>query len=147
MDTYHRLFRFKELLQVWDGIYHAGQYDSSSIIMVFDACGISGSLQAAHDAYARLYKDKFKFNKGVLHSWIRCLCKLGEVGEATRIVCTGMDNNVCLMEVRPDVEAIRILLSHAPSDELRSQILLRVERHLPRLWSTLPEEMRQPSSS
>jgi hypothetical protein len=142
MDTYQRLGLFAQTWAVWDQMYFAGQYDNTSVSVIFDACGHNGRADFAQQVYSRLSHDRFKFNLANFHSWIECVCRLGNLSEATRIVCIGMLKDPCFRHIRPDIETIRLLLSFARSPHTREQILIRIERHLPSVWIRLPESMK-----
>ncbi|KAG6868884.1 hypothetical protein C0993_008632 [Termitomyces sp. T159_Od127] len=140
MNTYQRLGCFADAYRVWNTMYVSGRFDHVSVSIMFDACGYAGSADIAKKVFAQLARDRFSFNLHNWKSWVECLCRVRRLNEALRTVCMemGKDGNT----VPPDVEVLRIVIKFARRNRVEADVLEQLERHLPELWKTLPEDLR-----
>ncbi|KAI0068133.1 hypothetical protein BV25DRAFT_1818504 [Artomyces pyxidatus] len=139
MDTYQRAGSFIEARRVWDTLYLTGKADNTSISIIFDACGYAGAPRAAAEIYRKLREDGYTLNKNNWYAWLECLCRLGQLDEATRQVC--MEMKTSPDGIAPDVECVRILVKFAHKDEAAREVLNRIQRFLPALWQNLPSSI------
>jgi len=142
MDTYQRLGCFGDAYRVWETMYLSGRFDHISVSIILDACGYAGAWPAAKKICTQLFNDRFSFNLHNWNTWIECLCRLGRLNDALKVVCMemGKDQNT----VVPNVESARILIKFARRDNLYAEVAQRLEQHVPELWRMLPEDLRQP---
>ncbi|RDB29072.1 hypothetical protein Hypma_015799 [Hypsizygus marmoreus] len=142
MDTYQRLGCFGDAYRVWDTMYLSGRFDHISVSIILDACGYAGAWQLARKICTQLFNDRFSFNLRNWNTWIECLCRLGRLNDAVKVVCLEMGKNQ--ITVAPDVESARILIKFARRDNQQAVVAERLERYVPELWKMLPEDLRQP---
>ncbi|KAG5647780.1 hypothetical protein DXG03_008503 [Asterophora parasitica] len=140
MDTYQRLGCFGDAYRVWDTMYLSGRFNHVSVSIILDACGYAGAWQVAKKICTQLFRDRFSFNLHNWNTWVECLCRLGRLNDALKIVCTEMGKNQ--NTVAPDVETARILIKFARRDGQEEDVLERLEKYLPELWVRLPEDLR-----
>ncbi|GLB35900.1 putative PPR repeat [Lyophyllum shimeji] len=141
MDTYQRLGCFADAYRVWETMYLSGRFNHVSVSIILDACGYAGAWQAARKITTQLFRDRFSFNLHNWNTWIECLCRLGRLNDAVKVVCLEMGKNQ--NTVAPDVESARILIKFARRDKQEAVVLDRLERYLPELWTSLPADLRE----
>ncbi|KAG6841750.1 hypothetical protein C0991_007079 [Blastosporella zonata] len=142
MDTYQRLGCFADAYRLWDTMYLTGRFNHVSVSIILDACGYAGAWEAAKKICTQLFRDRFSFDLHNWNTWIECLCRLNRLNDALRVVCLEMGKNG--NTVAPDVESARILIKFARRDNMDAEVLERLQRYLPELWETLPEDLRVP---
>jgi pentatricopeptide repeat protein len=142
MDTYQRLGCFADSYRVWDMMYLSGRFDHVSVSIILDACGYAGAWQVAKRICTNLFRDRFSFNLHNWNTWLECLCRLGKLNDAVKVACLemGKEQNT----VTPNVDSARILIKFARRDNQHPEVLSRLQRYLPDLWKTLPEDLRRP---
>ncbi|KAG5650995.1 hypothetical protein H0H81_010295 [Sphagnurus paluster] len=140
MDTYQRLGCFGDAYRVWDTMYLSGRFNHVSVSIILDACGYAGAWQVAKKICTQLFRDRFSFNLHNWNTWVECLCRLGKLNDALKVVCTEMGKNQ--NTVLPDVELARILIKFARKDNQEAVVLERLGKYLPELWAVLPEDLR-----
>ena len=141
MDTYQRVGCFEEAYEVWEMMYLAGRHDNATVSIIIDACGYAGAWQVGKQIFLKLIGDGFLFNQRNWHALVECLCRLGKLNDAVKVVCLEMGKHQ--EDVAPDVESIRILLKFAIQTNQQSAVQSRIRRYLPKLWETLPAELRR----
>ncbi|KAF8633001.1 hypothetical protein AX15_001598 [Amanita polypyramis BW_CC] len=141
MDTYQRLGCFGDAYRVWELMYLSGRFDHVTVSIILDACGYAGAWQVAKQVRKRLSRDKFRFNQHNWNTWIECLCRLGRLDDAVKAACLEMGKNE---EASANVESVRILLKFARGSNQQVEVLSRIQRYLPDLWTSLPEELQNP---
>ncbi|KAG5353680.1 hypothetical protein C0989_003817 [Termitomyces sp. Mn162] len=140
MNTYQRLGCFDDAYRVWNTMYISGRFDYISVSIIFDACGYARARNAANKVFSQLARDRFSLNLHNWKSWVECLCRMNRLGDALRTVCLQMGKNG--NTVLPDVETVRILIKFARRNRVEADVLKHLEKSLPELWETLPEELR-----
>ncbi|KAF8899006.1 hypothetical protein BD779DRAFT_1607615 [Infundibulicybe gibba] len=93
MDTYQRLGCFGDAYRVWDMMYLSNRFDHISVSIIFDACGYAGAWHIAKRIFSKLEKDGFEFNLHNWNTWLECLCRLGRLNDAVKVVCMEMGRN------------------------------------------------------
>jgi len=142
MDTYQRAGCFEEACKIWDMVYLSGRFDNASVSIILDACGFAGAWHVAKQIYSTLLGDGFSFNQRNWYAWVECLCRLGKLNQAVKMVCLEMGKHQD--DVAPDVETVRILLKFASETKQQNEVQSRIRQYLPKLWETLPRELQQP---
>jgi pentatricopeptide repeat protein len=140
MDTYQRAGCFGEAYRVWEMMYLSGTFDNASVSIILDACGYARAWPIATQICLKLLKNGFSFNRKNWNAWVECLCRLGKLNEALKIVCLEMGKGHD--RVAPDEESIRILMKFAIKSNQQSEIQSRIKRYLPDLWQKLPPDLR-----
>lgn len=142
MDTYQRLGCFADSYRVWDMMYLSGRFDHISVSIILDACAYASAWQVAKRIYTNLSKDRFSFNLHNWNTWLECLCRLGRLNDAVKVACMemGKEQNT----VAPNVDSARVLIKFGRKHNQHPEVQARLQRYLPDLWKTLPEDLRQP---
>ena len=139
MNTYSRLGCFGDAYRVWEMMYLTGRYDQISVSIMFDACGYAGDLRTAVSVRKKLNKARFALDLRGWNTWVECLCRLGRLEDAVKVVCSEMRDN----GMKPDIESVRILVKFARRAERSKELLSRLQNLLPPdLWQRLPAEIR-----
>ncbi|KXN88776.1 hypothetical protein AN958_06645 [Leucoagaricus sp. SymC.cos] len=134
MNTYQRLGCFGDAYRVWEMMYLSGQFDSTSVSTILDACGYAGAYSVAKRITTRLANDSYQFTAHNWNTWLECLCRMGRLTEAVTLLC-GQD-------VKPDVESVKIVFKFAKSEKKGADVLVHVRSTLPHIWEQLPSSIR-----
>jgi pentatricopeptide repeat protein len=139
MDTYQRLDCFGDSYRVWDMMYVTGRFDHIGVSIILDACGYAGAWHIAKRICTKLFNDGFKMNLRNWNSWIECLCRLRRLNDALKVACMEMGAHV-----PPDATTAILLIKFGRKAGQVVEVQKRIQRHLPEVWATLPEEWRVP---
>lgn len=141
MDTYQRAGAFEDARRIWESLFHEGHADAASVSIIFDACGHARAGRTAVQIFASLRASGHELNLRNWHAWLECLCRLGQLDDATRYFCLEMGRG--LHGVPPDEEGARILLKFANQRDVGDEVRVRIQRFLPSLWEKLPSDIVQ----
>ncbi|KAG6333067.1 hypothetical protein ID866_6018 [Astraeus odoratus] len=136
MDSYQRVGLFAEAYRVWEMLLVSENYDHASVSIILDACGFANAWPLARKVHARLAERSFLFNQGNWHSYVECMCRVGRLNEAVKVVCFDMGKGQ--KDVAPNKDTVRILLTFATRSNQQNEVLSRIQRYLPGLWQSLP---------
>ncbi|KAJ7597519.1 pentatricopeptide repeat-containing protein [Mycena floridula] len=140
MDTYQRQGHFADACRVWDQMYLSGRYNDASVCIILDACGVNQSWPMALRIHDRLIRDGFPLSRNGWHSWIECLCRMRRINDAVKVVCLDMGKGQ--KDMAPNVETVRLVISFARKHNLHRQVSQRIQRFLPELWHSIPEDLK-----
>jgi hypothetical protein len=141
MDTYQRAGAFEDARRIWETLFHEGHADAASVSIIFDACGYARAGRTAVQIFASLRASGYELNRRNWHAWLECLCRLGQLDDATRYFCLEMGRGP--HGVPPDEEGARILLKFASQRDVGDEVRVRIQRFLPSLWEKLPPDIVQ----
>ena len=74
------------------------------------------------------------------NNWLECLCRLGRLDEAVKLMCVEMAQ---LAAARPDEDSIKIVIECASRANQEDLTRARIKRYLPDIWSKLPNSIRR----
>ncbi|KAF5352657.1 hypothetical protein D9756_005972 [Leucocoprinus leucothites] len=140
MDTYQRLGCFGDAYRVWEMIYLSGQFDSTSVSVMLDACAFSEAYSVARKIITKLTRDDYQFTSHNWNTWMECLCRMGRLDEAIGFLC-GKEES--LRNVKRDVESVKIVFKFAKSQKREAEVLVHVRAMLPHIWEQLPSSIRE----
>ncbi|KAG1864751.1 hypothetical protein DFJ58DRAFT_772661 [Suillus subalutaceus] len=120
MDSYQRVGLFAEAYRVWETLFITGRFNQASVCL-------------------KLTKLGFKFNLRTWNTWIECMCRVGKLDDALKVVCLEMGKDQ--PNIAPDVNTVKVLLSFAARTNQQDEVMDRIKRYLPQLWHTLPREL------
>ncbi|OBZ78699.1 hypothetical protein A0H81_01210 [Grifola frondosa] len=141
MDAYQRAGCFAEAFRVWEMLDLSAQYDEASVSIVLDTCAYAQAYEKAVQIYSKLLESRFPFNLRNWNNWLECLCRLGRVDEALKVLCLEMPN--ARPAVEPNEGSVRILLKFASRANQEGETRARIKRYLPDLWAKLPQELQR----
>lgn len=139
MDSYQRVGLFAEAYRVWETLFITGRFNQASVAIIIDACGFADAWPMAAQVYLKLTKLGFKFNLRAWNTWIECMCRVGKLDDALKVVCLEMGKDQ--PNIAPDVNTVKVLLSFAARTNQQDEVMDRIKRYLPQLWHTLPTEL------
>ncbi|KAI0278122.1 hypothetical protein BGY98DRAFT_975498, partial [Russula aff. rugulosa BPL654] len=122
--------------QLMDTYQRAG-----AVSIIFDACGYAHAGRTAVQVFASLRANGYGLNLRNWHAWLECLCRLGQLDDATRYFCLEMNSGP--HGVSPDEQGARILLKFANQRGVGDEVRMRIQRFLPALWEKLPPDIAQ----
>jgi len=140
MDAYQRAGSFLDAGIIWDTIFISNQYDNTSVSIILDACAYAKAWSVATNICSRLFDQGFTFSQRNWHGWLECMCRLGKLNDAVKLMC--MEMGKPQHDVAPDVESVRILLKFAKGTNQKADVQSHIKQYLPTLWESLAEEMR-----
>jgi hypothetical protein len=140
MDAYQRAGSFLDACHIWDTIFISNQYDNTSVSIILDACAYANSWSVATNICSRLFDAGFSFSQRNWNGWLECMCRLGKLSEAVKLMCMEMGRHQ--LDVAPDIETVRILLKFAKGTKYKADIQSHIKQYLPVLWESVPQEMR-----
>ncbi|KAG1783511.1 hypothetical protein EV702DRAFT_1053961 [Suillus placidus] len=111
MDSYQRVGLFAEAYRIWETLFITGRFNQASVAIIIDACGFANAWPMAAQVCLKLTKLGFQFNMRTWNTWIECMCRVGKLDDALKVVCLEMGKNQ--PNVVPDVNTVKVLLSFA----------------------------------
>jgi len=137
MDTYQRAQCFEDAMSVWETLYRSSRLDNASVSVVLDACSYADAYGIATKIWARLTESHFPLNLHNWKTWLECLCRMGKIEEASKLLCLEMGKGEGGYGIAPDIECARIILSFASNKTEEGVILMRIKQYQPRIWGKL----------
>ncbi|RPD55912.1 hypothetical protein L227DRAFT_656681 [Lentinus tigrinus ALCF2SS1-6] len=140
MDAYQRAGCFTEALSIWHKQFALGQFNHASVSIIVDACAYHQAYDVAVRIYTALNDIGFGMNTRNWNTFLECLCRLDKLDEAMKVLClemNGRDDGVA-----PDEESVRILMKFAARKNQEAEVRSRVKRFLPKLYWSLPNDLR-----
>lgn len=132
MDAYQRAGCFREAYSVWESLYMSRQFNNASVSVVLDACSHAGAEELAMDVFSKVYASGFKLNQHNWATWVECLCRLGKIDEATKVLCVAMPQEK-EKGVYPTREIAQSILIFATAQGREEEIRDRIKDYLPKL--------------
>ena len=96
-----------------------------------DAYGIATKI------WDNLMSTHFPLNLHNWSTWLECLCRMGQVEEAVKVLCLEMGSGKGSRAIKPDVHCARLVLSFASRKNEEEIVLRRIKQYLPTIWSKL----------
>ncbi|KAI0639593.1 hypothetical protein C8Q77DRAFT_1214105 [Trametes polyzona] len=137
MDAYQRAGCFPEAFRIWQTLFASGTFNAASVSVVLDACAFARAYDSAVRVYGALSAVGFPMNVKNWNTYLECLCRLGRLDEAMKVLCLEMTGRE---DVEPDKESARILLKFAINANREGEVRTRLRRFLPKLYYSLNSE-------
>lgn len=90
LDAYNKVASVHDAFKVWDTIFLSRIYDNMSVSIILDTCGWAKVGHKASQIWNQLVARGFLFNKNNWDSRVECLCRLGRLDDALKVVCLEM---------------------------------------------------------
>lgn len=90
LDAYNKVAAVHDAFKVWDTIFLSRIYDTKSVSIILDTCGWAKVGHKASQIWNQLVAREFVFNKNNWDSRVECLCRLGKLDDALKVVCLEM---------------------------------------------------------
>ncbi|KAI0328136.1 hypothetical protein GY45DRAFT_1326671 [Cubamyces sp. BRFM 1775] len=136
MDAYQRTGHFIEACRIWQLLYASSQFNNASVSIILDACAFARAYDMAVRVYDMLKEAGWPLNVKNWNTYVECLCRLGRLDEAMKVVCLEMVGRKDGVE--PDKESVRILLKFAVKANQEAEVRSRIKRFLPKLYASIP---------
>lgn len=106
LDAYNKVAAVHDAFKVWDTIFLSRIYNQQSVAIIMDTCGWARVGHKASQIWNQLVQVDFPFNKNDWDSRVECLCRVGKLDEALKVVCLEMplQNKVNLSQM-PEEDA------------------------------------------
>ncbi|KAF7793369.1 hypothetical protein EIP86_004481 [Pleurotus ostreatoroseus] len=134
MDTYQRAGCFREAYKVWESMFISREFDYASVSIIWDACAYAGAYDYAKDIFIKLQRVRFIFNERNWRNWVECLCRLGKIEDATKVICLQMPEEA---KMKPSQDLVKLLLQFASKHNEEGLVVDRVRRYLPDVYAKL----------
>ncbi|KAI0673320.1 hypothetical protein C8Q78DRAFT_616373 [Trametes maxima] len=135
MDAYQRAGCFAEAVRIWQSLFASATFNAASVSIILDACAFARAYDMAVRVYSLLNEVGFPMSTKNWNTYLECLCRLGRLDEAMKVLClemTGRDDGV-----EPDKESLRIVLKFAIKSNQEGEVRSRLRRFLPKLYHTI----------
>ncbi|EJC98690.1 uncharacterized protein FOMMEDRAFT_149063 [Fomitiporia mediterranea MF3/22] len=136
MDAYNRVGLFRDAMQIWTLLNSTGLVTPASVSIIFDTCGYHKESRPAHEIFHDLKERGYQLNRRNWNSWVECLCRLGRLNDAVKVVCSDMARGK-VSTIQPDIETLKILLSFASAYGRSDEIRTYLRTHIPDIWNSL----------
>ncbi|GJE85816.1 hypothetical protein PsYK624_018950 [Phanerochaete sordida] len=134
MDAYQHALCFSEAFRVWEMLFVSQRFDPASVDVVLGACARGGFGARAKDTVVRLHKLGYPFDQQNWTSWVACLCGLGQLEEATNVLCVAMVQEAEQgKDVRPTKGIAEVILKAAAEKGELEEIRGRIHASIPDL--------------
>ncbi|KAI0654236.1 hypothetical protein C8Q70DRAFT_926158 [Cubamyces menziesii] len=139
MDSYQRAGHFTEACRIWQLLYASSQFNNASVSIILDGCAYAQAYDMAVRVYDMLNEAGYPLNVKNWNTYVECLCRLGRLDEAMKVVCLEMPRG--RDGVEPDKESVRILMKFAAKMNQAAEVRNRIKRFLPTLYASVPDIM------
>ena len=90
LDAYNKVAAVHDAFKVWDTIFLSRIYNNQSVSIILDTCGWAKVSHKASQIWNQLVARGFVFNKNNWDSRVECLCRIGRLDDALKVVCLEM---------------------------------------------------------
>ncbi|KAG9314055.1 hypothetical protein JVU11DRAFT_4834 [Chiua virens] len=139
MDAYQRVGLFVEAYRIWEVLLISETYDHASVSIILDACGYANAWPLAEQVIKKLSGRSFSLNQGNWNAYVECMCRVGMLNDAVKMVCLEMGKNQ--KDVKPNLVTAQVLLTFATKTNQQDEVAMRLRRYLPTLWESLPPDL------
>ena len=138
LEAYNRVAAMHDALKLWDQIWLSQIHDNWTVSVILDTCGWGKAGPRAAQIWNNLVATDFPLNKYNWDARVECLCRLGRLNDAVKVVCLEMpqqhlDNMARYEEYR---RKLAVLDSEAPSP-VRRQI--EEQKAAVNEWGVMPD--------
>jgi hypothetical protein len=126
LDAYNKVAAVHDAFKVWDTIFLSRIYNTQSISIILDTCGWAKVPHKAAQIWNHLVLQDFPFVKNNWDSRVECLCRIGRVDDALKVVCLEMpaQHKLNLQKRETEIKEPR----HTATGELMSKIASKAQR-------------------
>ncbi|KAI0652034.1 hypothetical protein C8Q79DRAFT_73527 [Trametes meyenii] len=139
MDAYQRAGCFAEAVRIWQSLFASATFNAASVSIILDACAFARAYDMAVRVYSLLNEVGFPMSTKNWNTYLECLCRLGRLDEAMKVLClemTGRDDGI-----EPDKESLRIVLKFAIKNNQEGEVRSRLKRFLPKLYHAVLSDL------
>jgi hypothetical protein len=126
LDAYNKIASVHDAFKVWDTIFLSRIYNNQSVSIILDTCGWAKVGHKAAQIWNQLVLRDFPFNKNNWDSRVECLCRIGKLDDALKVVCLEMPTQNKLNALRREKERTERGPILTKDGQLASKIASRV---------------------
>ncbi|PVG02690.1 hypothetical protein CPB86DRAFT_696671 [Serendipita vermifera] len=126
LDAYNKVASVHDAFKVWDTIFLSRIYNNQSVSIILDTCGWAKVGHKASQIWNQLVLRDFIFNKNNWDSRVECLCRIGKLDDALKVVCLEMPTQNNLNALRREKERVERGPLLTKDGQLASKIASRV---------------------
>ena len=90
LEAYNRVAAMHDALKLWDHIWLSQIHDTWTVSVILDTCGWGKAGHRAAQIWNNLVATDFPLNKYNWDARVECLCRLGRLNDAVKVVCLEM---------------------------------------------------------
>ena len=93
---------------MWEMLLVSENFNHASVLIILDGCGFANAWPLAQKVYLRLAERSFLLNQDNWDSYMECMCRVGRLNDAVKMVCLDMGN--VQKDMIPNKVTVRLLL-------------------------------------
>jgi hypothetical protein len=139
LESYNRVAALHDAFKLWDHIWLSQIHDNWTISVILDTCGWGKAGHRAAQIWNNLVATDFPLNKYNWDARVECLCRLGRLNDAVKIVCLEMPQQH--LDNMARYEEYKRKLAVQVEDEAQSPIRRQVEEQKAAMneWGVMPD--------
>jgi len=139
LEAYNRVAAMHDAFKLWDHIWLSQIHDNWTVSVILDTCGWGKAGHRAAQIWNNLVATEFPLNKYNWDARVECLCRLGRLNDAVKVVCLEMPQQH--LDNMARYEEYRRKLAVQVEGEVQSPIRRQVEEQEAAVneWGVMPD--------
>jgi hypothetical protein len=139
LEAYNRVAAMHDAFKLWDHIWRSQIHDNWTVSIILDTCGWGKAGHHAAQIWNNLVATDFPLNKYNWDARVECLCRLGRLNDAVKVVCLEMPQQH--LDNMARYEEYRRKLAVQVEGEVQSPIKRQVEEQKAAVneWGVMPD--------
>ena len=139
LEAYNRVAAMHDAFKLWDHIWLSRIHDNWTVSVILDTCGWGKAGHRAAQIWNNLVATNFPLNKYNWDARVECLCRLGRLNDAVKVVCLEMPQQH--LDNMARYEEYRRKLAVQVEGEMQSPIRRQVEEQRAAVneWGVMPD--------
>jgi len=139
LEAYNRVAAMHDAFKLWDHIWLSQIHDNWTVSVILDTCGWGKAGHRAAQIWNNLVATDFPLNKYNWDARMECLCRIGRLNDAVKVVCLEMPQQH--LDNMARYEEYRRKLAVQVEGEVRSPVRRQVEEQKAAVneWGVMPD--------
>ncbi len=139
LEAYNRVAAMHDAFKLWDYIWLSQIHDNWTVSVILDTCGWGKAGHRAAQIWNNLVAIDFPLNKYNWDARVECLCRLGRLSDAVKVVCLEMPQQH--LDNMARYEEYRRKLIVQAEGEVQSPVRRQVEEQKAAVneWGVMPD--------
>ena len=139
LEAYNRVAAMHDAFKLWDHIWLSQIHDNWTVSVILDTCGWGKAGHRAAQIWNNLVTIDFPLNKYNWDARVECLCRLGRLSDAVKVVCLEMPQQH--LDNMARYEEYRRKLAVQVEGEVQSPVKRQVEEQKAAMneWGVMPD--------